>query len=80
MGWWKRQLWLPLQARCPCQYLVSLVGCRNQAAESGPQVGETPELQHLLAKLQERVAVELRTQTALLRVMGMLEPIVASAT
>ena len=44
------------------------------------QVGETPELQHLLTLLQERVAVELRTQSALLRLMGMIEPIVASAS
>jgi len=44
------------------------------------QVGETPELQHLLTILQERVAVELRTQSALLRLMGMIEPIAASAS
>jgi hypothetical protein len=44
------------------------------------QVAETLELQRLLAKLQERVAVELRTQDALQRVLGMLEPIVASAS
>ena len=44
------------------------------------QVTETPELERLLAKLQERVAVELRTQDALQRVLGMLEPIVASAS
>ena len=43
------------------------------------QVGETPELDLLLRQLQHRVDIELRTQDSLLRLAGVLEPILASA-
>lgn len=43
------------------------------------QVGETPELDLLLRQLQHRVNIELRTQDALARLAGMLEPILATA-
>ena len=42
-------------------------------------MGETPELELLLRQLQHRVNMELRTQDALLRLAGVLEPILASA-
>lgn len=42
-------------------------------------MGETPELDLLLRQLQQRVNIELRTQDALLRLAGILEPILASA-
>ena len=51
----------------------------DRAVVDVAQVGGTPALDLLLRQLQERVLLELRTQDALQRLTGTLEPIIASA-